>query len=101
MNLIDQIGKIIEVTGSVGKKEDKEKIILRKRVDRVEKTYRTIKAEVDDGGPGVDIYTLQGYKERVKNYEAELRGINRDLLSIEDADYLEDRGTTLERQLCD
>ena len=33
MNLIDRLGKIIGVPGSVGKNEDKEKIILRKRVD--------------------------------------------------------------------
>ena len=63
------------------------------------KSYRTIKAEVDDDRPGVDVYTLQGYEERVNSYEAELRGINRDLLSIEDADDLEDSGTTLERLL--
>ena len=50
MKLIDQIGKIIDVRGSVGKKEDKEKIILRKRIDGVE-SYRTVKAEVDDNGP--------------------------------------------------
>ena len=43
MNLIDRIGKITEVPGSAGKKEDKEKIILRKRIDRVEKSYSTIK----------------------------------------------------------
>ena len=41
------------------------------------------------------------FEKRVKSYEAELQGINRDLLSIEEADYLEDRGTTLERQLFD
>ena len=64
MNLIDQIRKIIEVPGSVGRKENKEKIILRKRIDLVKKSYRTIQA---------------GDEERVNNYEAELRGVNRDL----------------------
>ena len=101
MNLIDRIGKIIELPGSVGKKEDKEKIILRKRMDRVERSYRTVKTEVDDDGSRVDVYTLQGYEDRVKSYEAELRGINGDLLSIDDADDLEERGTRLERLLCD
>ena len=90
MNLIDRIGKIIEIPGSVGKQEAKEKIILRKRVNRVEKFYRSIKAEVDYEGHGVDVYTLQGYEERVRSYEAELRGINRDILSIDDANDLED-----------
>ena len=52
MDLIDWIGKIIDVPGSVGKKEDNEKIIFRKHIDRLEKSYRTIKAEVDDDGPG-------------------------------------------------
>ena len=101
MNLIDRIGKIIEVPGSVGKKEDKGKIILRKRMDRVEKSYRAIKTEVDDVGAGVDVYTLQGYEDRVKNYQEELRGINGDLLSIDDADNLEESGTRLERLLCE
>ena len=68
----------------------KEKIIFRKRIDRVEKSYRTVKAEVDDDGPRVDVYTLQGYEERVRSYEAELRGINGDLLSTDDADDLEE-----------
>ena len=67
MNLIDCIGKIIKVPGSVGKVEDKGKTIFRKRIDRVEKSYRMIKAEVDHDGPGADVYTLQGYEERVKN----------------------------------
>ena len=35
----------------------------------------------------------------MRSYEVELRGINRDQLSIEDADDLEDSGTTLERLL--
>ena len=67
----------------------------------MERPYRTVKAEVDDGGPGVDVYTLQGYEERlrVRSYEAELRGINGDLLSIDDAYDLEERGTRLERRL--
>ena len=37
----------------------------------------------------------------MKSYEAELQGINRDLLSIDDADDLEERGTSLEWLLCD
>ena len=90
MNLIDRIGKIIEVPGSVGKKEDKEKIILRKRLDRVERSYRAVRTEVDDDGPGVDVYTLQGYEERVRSYEVELRSINGDLLPIDDTEDLED-----------
>ena len=36
MKLIERIGKLIEVQGSVGKKEDKEKIVLHKCMDRVE-----------------------------------------------------------------
>ena len=52
MNLIDTIGKIIAVPGSVGKTEDRDKIIFHKRTDRVEKSYRKIKAEVDGNGPG-------------------------------------------------
>ena len=56
----------------------------------MEKSYRTIKAEVDHDGPGVDMYTLQGYEERVKSYKAELQGSNRDLLSIDDADDLDE-----------
>ena len=44
MNLIDRIGKIIEVPGSVEKKEDKEEIILRKRIDRAERSYKTVAA---------------------------------------------------------
>ena len=91
----------LKVQGSVGKKEDREKIVIRKRMDRVEKSYRTIKAEVEEDRPRVDVYTLQGYDERVKSYEAELRKINGDLLSIDDPDDLEDRGITLERLLCD
>ena len=34
-------------------------------------------------------------------YEADLRRINGDLLSIDDTNDLEERGTTLERLLCD
>ena len=94
MDLIDRIGKIIAIPGPV---QNKENDILRKRMDLVEKSYRRIKAEVDENGPDVDVYTLQGYEERVKNYEVELRGINRDLLSIEDADDLEEKGTPLEQ----
>ena len=101
MNLINQIRKIIGVPGSVGKKEDKGKIILCKRIDRLKRSYRTIKAEVDNNGPGVDVHTLQSYEEWVKSYEEELRRINGNLSSIDDADDLEQRGTTLERLLCD
>ena len=72
MNLIDQMGKIIEVPGSGEKKKDKVKIILRKRIDRVERSYKTVKAEVDDDGTRVDVYTLQGFEERVRSYEADL-----------------------------
>ena len=92
MNLIDRICKLIEVQGSVGKKEDREKIVLRKRMNWVEKFYSTIKTEVDEDGPGVDVYTIQSYDERVKSNQAELQGINGDLLSIDDSD---ERGTTL------
>ena len=70
VNLIRQFGKIVEIPVPVGKKENKEKIILRKLIDRVEKSYGTIKPEVDNDGPGVDVYKLQGYEERVKRYEA-------------------------------
>ena len=56
MNLIDRIGKIISVPGSVGKTEDKGNIIIRKRMHRV------------DNGPGVDVYAMQGYEDRVRGY---------------------------------
>ena len=70
MNLIDRIAKIIGVPdGSVEKKEDKEKIILRKRLDRVERSYRTVKTEVDNDGPVVDVYTLQGRAGGSKLYK--------------------------------
>ena len=49
----------------------------------------------------VAVYTIQSYDERVKRFEAELRGINGDLLSIDGSDDLEERGTTQERLLCD
>ena len=51
MNLIHRICKLIEVQGWDGKKEDREKMVLRKRTDRVEKSYRTIKIEVKVDGP--------------------------------------------------
>ena len=31
----------------------------------MERSYRAVKAEVDDDGPGVDVYTLQGYEDRL------------------------------------
>ena len=68
-------------------------------MDRVERSYRTLKTEVEEIEPYTDIYTLQGYEEMVRSYESELRIINGDLLSIEDAGDLEDRGNTLERLL--
>ena len=71
MDLIDCIGKIIAILGPVENKEHKENRILRKRMDQIEKSYRRIKAEMDVNGPDVDVYTLQGYEERVKNYAAE------------------------------
>ena len=85
MNLTDRIRKIIEVPDG-----RQRKIVLRKRLYRVERSYRTVKAEVDDDKPGVGVYTLQGYEERVRSYEAKLRAINGDLLSIDDAEDLED-----------
>ena len=96
MDLIERIGKIIAIPGPV---QNKENDIHHKRMDRVEKSYRRIKTQVDEIRPDVDVYTLQGYEEKVKNYEVELWGIIQDLLSVEDADELEERGATLEQLL--
>ena len=57
MELIDRIGKIIEVPGvPVEKKGNKENNLLRKRIDQVEKGYRITKAEFDAHGHEMDTY---------------------------------------------
>ena len=93
MLLIDRLGKIIEVPGPA---EGRDNEVLRKRIERVEKSYRRLKTEVDETGPGLDVYALSGFDDRVKNYEAELRSVNRDLVSMEGVENLEERGTALE-----
>ena len=57
MDLIDRIGKIVVIPGPV---QNKENVILCKRMDWVEKSYRRIRTEVDEDGLNVDVYTLQG-----------------------------------------
>ena len=47
----------------------------------------------------VDVYTLQGYEEWVKNHAEELWEIKWGLLPLEDTNNLEERGTTLEQLL--
>ena len=98
MELIDRIGKIIEVPGvPVEKKDNKENNLLSKRIDQVERGYRIIKAEFYEHGHEMDTYTLQEQEESIEDSKLELRKISRDLLSVEDAGDLEDRAITLER----
>ena len=100
MDLIDRIGKIIEVPGvPVEMKDNRESNILRKRIDQAEKGYRIIKAEFDEHAHEMDIYALHEQEESIEDSKLELRKISRDLLSVEDAGDLEDRAITLERFL--
>ena len=83
----------------VEKKDNGENTLLRKQIDQVECGYGITKAEFDEHGYDMDTYTLQELEESIEDSKLELRKINRDLLSVEDAGDLEDRATTLERYL--
>ena len=82
------------------KKPISEKDLLRKRVDRVDKSYRTVKGDFDERGPEMDTFTLQAnLEEPIDDLKSELRGICKELISIEDSADLEERADTLERLL--
>ena len=83
----------------VERNDNKENTLLRKQIDQVEKGYRITKAEFDEHGHDMDTYTLQELEESIEGSKLELRKVNRDLLSGEDAGDLEDRAITLERLL--
>ena len=90
MELIDRIGKIIEISGvPVEKKDNKKNNLLHKRINQVERGYRIIKAEFDEYGHEMDTCTLQEQEESIEDSKLELRKISRDLLSVEDAGDLE------------
>ena len=48
-----------------------------------------IKGQFDDRKLRMDIYTLRGQEERIKGLKLQLQQINKDLLSVEDAEELE------------
>ena len=59
-----------------------------------------MKGELDDHhGLDMDIYTLRGQKERIKDLKQQLQDINNDQISVEDSEELEDRRANLEQLL--
>lgn len=64
---------------------------------RLENLIKEVKQKGKRTQCTVDVYTLQGYEERVKNYEEELLEIKWGLLSLEDTYNLEETGSTLEQ----
>ena len=95
MDLVDRLGKLM----AVPPKENPitELDLLSKRIDQVEKSYRVIKDAFDSHGPEMDIYTLQEKEESIEDSKSQLQEINKELLSVKDAETLEERGATLDR----
>ena len=56
-----------------------------------------IKGQIDDCGPDMDVYTLRGEEERINRFQLKLEEITNDLLSVEDADGLDERTSHLEQ----
>ena len=57
---------------------------LLKRVEKAEKSYGTTKAEFDEHGHEMGIYTLCKQEESIEESKSELRKISEDLLSAKD-----------------
>ena len=67
----------------------------------MEKSYLTIKGEIDAQGHKMDAQVLRGQKERIKDSEMEIRGLIRDLLVSGESGNLVEKGMTLERLMKD
>ena len=94
MDLVDRLGRLVAVPQR--SKPLTALDLLRKRIDQAEKSYRITRAELDEQGHEMDIYTLLEQEESIEDSKLELRKISRDLLSVEDDGEIEERVTGLE-----
>ena len=97
MELVDRLERVIEVPPKDKPRTENE--LLRKRIDQVEKGFRIMKGQLDDHGFDVDIYTLRGQHEKIKDLKEKLQDVNTELISVEDSEELEDRRANLEQLL--
>ena len=97
MNLVDRLGRLVEIPFQA--KPIAVIDLLRKRLDHVEKCYRTIKGEFDERGREMDTYALQIREERNEDLKSELTKITGELFSVEVPVDLEEKRATLERLL--
>ena len=98
MDLIDRLSQLMDIPAPA--KPIAGRDLLRKGIDRIEKSYRKMKSEFDEHGLGMDTFTLQTrLEERIEDTKSELQTISKELLSIEDSSELEERADTLEALL--
>ena len=97
MDLVDRLGRLVAVPQK--SKPMTALDFLRKRVEKAEKSYGTTKAEFDEHGHEMDVYTLLEQEESIEESKSELRKISKNLLSAEDGEELEGRVDMLERLL--
>ena len=99
IELVERLGRLTAIPEKA--KPMTELDIFCKRIDFVERSYRKIKEPFENFGEGMDIYSLRGQEDKIKDLKQELKEIKKDLISVVhvDADELEERRADLEQLL--
>ena len=97
--LVDRLGELMAIPQKA--KPMTELDLFHKRIDLVEIWYGMIKEPFDHHGEGMDIYRLRGQEGKIKVLKQELKEIKKDLISVVDADELEEKRAALKQLLYD